>query len=112
MRRTTTLCTRARETACSGHVADGGRCASLGRPALFLLRVCLAAAVALAFDGEDLGVMGQAVDEGDGTAGVGKDAVPMLEGQVRRLDDGLLLVAPADKALLINNISNWRSTPV
>ncbi len=56
----------------------------------------LAAAIAVAFDPNDLGMVREAVDQGDGAGRVGKDRVPRLEGQVGGHDDRLLLVATTD----------------
>ena len=50
--------------------------------ALLLGELGLASAIAAAFDDEDLDVVGQAVDQGDGAGGVGEDGVPVLEGQI------------------------------
>jgi hypothetical protein len=60
-----------------------GRPPLLGWPLLFELGLRVAPPVALAFDGDDLRVVRQAIDERDGAARVGKHAVPVLEGQVR-----------------------------
>jgi hypothetical protein len=60
---------------------------SISRPGLaagFSLSLRDAASVAVAFDGEDLGVMDEAVNERNGTAGVRKDGRPVAERQVRR----------------------------
>ena len=56
----------------------------------------LPATIAVAFDRNDLGVVREAVDEGDRAGRIGKDGVPLLEGQIRRDEDGFLLVATAD----------------
>ena len=55
------------------------------------------AAIALALDEEDLDVVGEAVDECDGTGGIGKDGVPVLEGEVGGDEQGAVLVAAADE---------------
>ena len=54
------------------------------------------AAIAVAGDLHDGGVMGEAVDEPDGAGRVGEDGVPVAEGDVRGEDDRLLLVAARD----------------
>ena len=41
-------------------------------------------------------MVGQPVDQGDGARGVGKDGVPVLEGQVGGDQQGAVLVASAD----------------
>jgi hypothetical protein len=50
--------------------------------ALFGVFFCLFEAIGLAFDGDDLGMVDQAVDQRDDTGGVGKDLVPLGEGAV------------------------------
>ena len=40
--------------------------------------------------------MGQPVDQRDRAGGIGKDRVPLLEGEVRRENDRLLFVAATD----------------
>ena len=65
--------------------------------ALLLGEFGLAAAIAAAFDDEDLHVVGQAVDEGDGARGVGEDGVPVLERQIGGDEQGPVLVAAADE---------------
>ena len=57
----------------------------------------LAASIAAALDDEDLDVVGQTVDEGDGAGGVGEDGVPVLEGQVGGDEQGPVLVTAADE---------------
>ena len=64
-------------------------------PALLSL-LSLPLAIGLTFNRDDLGVVRQAVDEGDGTGRVRKDGAPLLEGEVRGDDQGLLLVPAAD----------------
>ena len=53
-------------------------------------------AIALALNGDDLGVMREAVDERDGTGRVWEDGVPVFEDQVRRHDDRALFVPTTD----------------
>ena len=65
--------------------------------ALLLGELGLAAAVAAALDDEDLDMVGQAVDEGDGAGGVGEDGVPAFEGQIGGDEQGAVLVAAADE---------------
>src|SRR3954451_23388893 len=60
------------------------------------MRLGLAAPVARAFDGDDGGVVDEAVDEGDGGGGGGEDGVPLAEIEVGGEDDALVLVAAAD----------------
>ena len=55
------------------------------------------AAVGFAFDGDDLGVMNETVDHGDGAAGVGKHFRPFREAFVGREQCALLLVAAVDQ---------------
>ena len=50
-----------------------------GGSPLFLCHLGLALAIALALDRDDLGVVGEAVDEGDRAGRVGEDRVPLLE---------------------------------
>ena len=42
-------------------------------------------------------MVGQPVDQGDGARGVGKDGVPVLEGQVGGDQQGAVFVAAADE---------------
>src|SRR5947209_14596432 len=53
----------------------------------------LSLSVALTFNGDDAGVMDEAVDEGDGGGGGGEDGVPLAEIEVGGEDDALVLVA-------------------
>ncbi len=53
------------------------------------------AAVAVALDDEDVGVMDDAVDEGGGAGSVGEDGGPLAERQVGGEDEALALVAAA-----------------
>jgi hypothetical protein len=53
-----------------------------GAPGLLGL-LDLAQAIVLAADLDDGGVVRQPVDEPDGTRGVGKDGVPVAEGEIR-----------------------------
>jgi len=54
-------------------------------------------AIALAFEGDDLGAVQQAIDEGDHAGGVGEHLVPFAEGLVGAEEDGALqLVAAGD----------------
>ena len=50
--------------------------------------LAFADAVALAGDQGDVGVVGEAVDEGDQRRGVGEDRGPVLEGEVGRDEGG------------------------
>jgi len=54
------------------------RCAS----PFLLCEVGLTLAITFPFDRNDLGVVGEAIDERDGTGRVGKDRVPLLEHQI------------------------------
>ena len=65
--------------------------------ALLLGDLGFTAAIAAALDEEDLDVVGEAVDECDGTGGIGKDGVPVLEGEVGGDQQGAVLVAAADE---------------
>ena len=84
---------------------DGGWVAAIGRVvaartsafALLLGELGLAAAIAAALKDEDLDVVGESVDEGDGARGIGEDGVPVLEGQVGGDEQGAVLVAAADE---------------
>ena len=84
---------------------DGGWIAAIGRVvaartsafALLLGELGLAAAIAAALKDEDLDVVGESVDEGDGAGGIGEDGVPVLEGQVGGDEQGAVLVAAADE---------------
>jgi len=55
---------------------------SLGflRPSGFLRALGVAEPVAVPFNGDNLGVVREAIDQRDGAGGVGKDRVPLLEG--------------------------------
>ena len=53
----------------------------------------VAPAIAVPFDRNNFRVVREAVDEGDGAGRVGEDGVPLLEGQIRRDEEGFLLVA-------------------
>src|SRR5882672_9240333 len=66
------------------------------RPTRFGLSVGLTRAVALAFDGDHVGVMDDAIDEGGGAGGVGEDAGPVTEGEIGGEYGAFLLVAAAD----------------
>src|SRR3989442_6887901 len=55
-----------------------------------------AASIALALDGEDLGVMDDAIDERGGRGGVGEDRRPLAERQVGGEHEALAFVAAAD----------------
>jgi hypothetical protein len=56
----------------------------------------LAGPVALALDGDDVGVVDDAIDEGGGARRVGEDGGPVAEGEIRGEDEALLLIATAD----------------
>src|SRR5207249_11395484 len=56
---------------------------------------CLAAAGALALARDDLGGMGEPIDERHGTGGIGKDRVPVRESEIGGEHDRALLVAAA-----------------
>ena len=47
---------------------------------LLLTELGLSSAIAVAFEKQDLGMVGQAVDQSDGARGVGEDGVPAFEG--------------------------------
>ena len=74
-----------------------GRVGAATAFALLLAELGLAASIAATLDEEDLDVVGQAVDEGDGAGGVGEDGVPVLEGQVGGDEQGAVLVTAADE---------------
>ena len=76
-----------------------GRVVAARRSALALLlgELGLAPAIAAALEDEDLDVVGESVDEGDGARGIGEDGVPVLEGQVGSDEQGAVLVAAADE---------------
>ena len=65
--------------------------------ALLLGELGLTASVVASLDDEDLDVVGQAVDEGDGAGGVGEDGVPVLERQVGGDEQGPVLVTAVDE---------------
>ena len=65
--------------------------------ALLLAEFGFAASIAATLNDEDLDVVGQAVDEGDGAGGVGEDGVPVFEGQVGGDEQGAVLVTAADE---------------
>jgi len=50
------------------------------------VRLSFASAVALAFDGDDVGMVDDAIDEGSGAGGVGEDGGPAAEGEIRGED--------------------------
>lgn len=54
-------------------------------------------AIGLAVDDQDIGVMDQAIDDGDHARGVGEDGAPLDEGAVSGQDDGLADVALVDE---------------
>ena len=70
-------------------------CPCLG-PSLFLAEFGLSFPVAVAFNHDNLGVVGEAIDQRDRAGGVGKDGVPVLERQVRRHEQGAVFIAAAD----------------
>ena len=49
--------------------------------------------IGLTFEGDDLAIVGEAIDQGDDASGVGEDLVPFGERTVRGYDGALLLVA-------------------
>ena len=53
-------------------------------------------AIGFALDGEDLGVVDQAIDHGDDAGGVWKDLAPFGEGPVGGDDRAVVLVSAAD----------------
>ena len=65
--------------------------------ARLLTELGLSSAEAMALEEENLGVVGQAVDQRDGAGGVGEDSVPSFEGQVGGDQQGAVLVATADE---------------
>ncbi len=71
-----------------------GRCPFLAP--FFRLLFGFLEAVGLALDGDDFGVVDEAIDQGDDAGGVGEDLVPFGERFVGRNDRGLLLVAARD----------------
>src|ERR1051326_4086498 len=68
----------------------GGRAASS-----VALLLGLTEPIALALDGDDVGVVDDAVDERGGAGRVGEDRGPVVEGEIRGEHKALLLVAPA-----------------
>jgi hypothetical protein len=66
------------------------------RTTRFGLSVGLAGAVALAFDGDHVGVVDDAIDERGGAGSVGEDAGPVSEGEIGGEHGAFLLVAAAD----------------
>lgn len=50
--------------------------------ALFIALTCFFDTVGLAIDGDDLGIVGQAVDQGDDAGGIGEHVFPFGEGAV------------------------------
>ena len=65
-------------------------------PPLLLAELGLSLPVAVSFNHDNLGVVREAIDQRDRAGGVGKDGVPVLEGQVRGHEHGAVLVAAAD----------------
>ena len=54
-------------------------------------------AIAFSLEEGDIGVVGESVEEGCDTSGVGEDGVPVLEGEIGGEDDGAsVLVALVD----------------
>ena len=68
-------------------------CLVLGFDAWEAVDAASAEAVAGAFEGEDVGVVDDAVDHGGGDGLVAEDASPAGEGQVRGEDQGGVFVA-------------------
>ena len=64
--------------------------------ALLLTQFGLASAKAVAFERQNLGMVGEAIDEGDGARRIGEDGVPLLEGQVGGNEHRSVLIAAAD----------------
>jgi hypothetical protein len=64
-------------------------------------------AIGFAIDGEDLGVVDQAIDQGDDAGGVWKDLAPFGEGPVGGDDRAVVLVTAA-KLTSSNSRSAWR----
>ena len=64
---------------------------------LLLGELSFTPAIAAALKDEDLDVVGESVDEGDGARGIGEDGVPVFEGQVGGDEQGAVLVAAADE---------------
>ena len=54
-------------------------------------------AVGVAVDGEDFGVVDEAVDQGDDAGGVGKDFTPLGERSIGCYEGALTLVAAVDE---------------
>ena len=54
-------------------------------------------AIGFALDGEDLGVVDQAVDQGDDAGGIWKDLAPFGEGPVGGDDRAVVLLTAADE---------------
>ena len=52
--------------------------------------------VAVAFNGGNVGVMKQTIEQGDYASGVGEDCVPFPEAAIGRQDDGFAFVSPVD----------------
>ncbi len=71
--------------------------ASCGAGALLGAFLGLLEAVGFALDGDDLGVVDEAVDQGDDAGGVGEDLVPFGEGAVGGDQGAFGLVAAADQ---------------
>ena len=70
--------------------------------ALLLVFLGLLAAIGIAVDGDDLGVVDEAVDEGDDAGGVGEGFAPLSEGAVspsltRHFEDRLLSMLYREK---------------
>ena len=78
-------------------VVMGGVGAATAALARLLGEFGLAPAIAAALDDEDLDVVGQTVDEGDGKESFGEDGVPVLEGQVGGDEQGAVLVTAAEE---------------
>src|ERR1700674_4548275 len=57
----------------------------------------MAPSIGFALDGEDLGVVDQAIDQGDDAGGVWKDLAPFGEGPVGGDDRAVVLVTAADE---------------
>ena len=63
---------------------------------MLLTEFRLAAAKAVAFERENVGMVSEAIDQGDGTGGVGEDGVPAFEREIGRDQDRAVLVAATD----------------
>ena len=83
-----------------------GRLLTAGSRALGLALLGLFEAVAVGVDLEELGAVNEAIDESDGTSGVGEDLGPVLERFVGAHEDGLVGMSESQSAMRSSTFPN------